>query len=276
MSRIVATAAAVFALFAITVGSAAASVISMTHATDPSTVATAFAGNPNCTGFGSSSILQTFEPADFGLSGPFRLTDIRLPWSGDLFVFLRATDAPFPDGNPVMTVNSGSYTSTDYSTVQGIYGGIDGTALVPAGSHLVVQTLLYNPGSFPLPVWGLNFAPSDGTASSWYSDCQTPLRPLSEVTSGTLPLTVTAVPLSRDDLSAEVQQLVPTLNGISPGEVNSLSQQALNGSLNDFLNHIDARNKMNGSSIYDYLIDYAKLLLGTTNVGYPCCFDSPN
>ncbi len=145
------------------------------------------------------------------------------------------------------------------------------------GSHLVVRTLLYNaPGFFPPPVLGLNFAPSDGTASRWYSDCQTPLRPLSDGTSGTLPLLLTVLLLSRGDLSAQVQKLVPTLNGISPGEVNSLAQQALNGSLNDFLNHLTAKNKMNGTSIYDYLARYAELLSGTSGVGYPCCFESPS
>src|SRR3954466_14896812 len=105
------------ALFAIVVGAAAASGISLTHATDPSTVSVGFAGNPNCSGFGSSSILQTFEPTDFGVNGPFPTPDLRLPWSGGLFAFLRATDAPFPGGNPVTTTNLGSYTSMDYSTV---------------------------------------------------------------------------------------------------------------------------------------------------------------
>jgi len=174
-----------------------------------------------------------------------------------------------------MTTTLGSYTSTDYSTVQGVFGGIDGGALVPAGASLQVRTLLNNaPGFFPPPVFGLNFAPDDGT-TSWYSDCQTPLEPLAAVTGGKLPLSLTVEPLSRSDLSSEVQTLVPTLNGISAGEVNSLAQQARNGNLNDFLNHMKARNKMNGSSIYDYLARYAELLLGTSDIGYPCCNELP-
>jgi hypothetical protein len=274
LSRIAAAAAAVSVLFAICAGSATASVISLTHATDPFTVTASLVGNPNCSGFGSSSILQTFEPADFGVSGPFRITGLYLPWSGGLFAALIATDSPYPGGNPVMTVSLGSYTSTDYSTVQGVFGGI-GATIVPAGSHLTVRVVLDNaPGFFPPPIWGLNLAPSDGI-TSWYSDCQTPLRPLSDVTNATLPLTLTVIPLSRDDLSGQAQQLVTTLNGISPGEVTSLSQQALNGSLNDFINHLDALNKMQGSSIYDYLINYAQLLLGASNIGYPCCYEFP-
>jgi hypothetical protein len=270
LSRIIAAAAAVLSVFAFSVESAGADV-TLTHAADPSAVATGFAGNPFCYGFQSSSILQTFDPAAFGLVGPLRLTDLRLPWSGGLFAVVTATN---PGGDYVTTSTLGSYSSTDYSAVQGVYGGL-GTLLVPGGSQLQVRTLLNNaPGFFPPPVFGLNYAPSDGV-TSWYSDCQTPLEPLSNITSGTLPLSLTAVPLSRADLSNEVQALVPTLNQITPGDVNSLAQQALNGNLNDFLNHIEAKNKSNGSSIYDYLSRYAELLLGTSTVGYPCCEELP-
>jgi hypothetical protein len=273
MSRVTAAAFAVAAFFLLGAGSATASVIPMTHANDPNTVGTTLAGNPGCTGFASGSITQTFEPAQFGVSGPFRVTDLRLAWSGGLFAKVLASDS---SGSPVMTLGLGAEYGYDYSSVQGMYGGINGSAIAPAGSHLTVKVLLDNSQPFfPPPVWGLNMGGDDGT-TSWYADCQTTAPvPLSTVTPGTLPLSLNVVPLSREDLSEQTQELVPTLNGISPGEVNSLAQQALNGSLNDFINHLDARNKMQGSSIYDYLIGYAQLLLGSSSIGYPCCWDFP-
>ena len=101
--------------------------------------------------------------------------------------------------------------------------------------------------------------------------CGGPSTPLSIVTNAALPWSVTLVPLSRADLASETlrQLTTDTFPHWSPGELNALSQQALNGGLNDYINSITAKQKMAGTSLADYLTQYARLLLGTTNLGYP-------
>jgi hypothetical protein len=144
------------------------------------------------------------------------------------------------------------------------------TFIAPAGTDLVMRVRQYNFGGYygdlP-PALGVNTSGTlPGAPLPTYTDCLGATRALDDVT---LPWTVTIVPLSRYDLSSQTRLQLRNDPQLTAGQVNALARQALNGNLTDYLNAMAGMSTINSSSLEDYLMQYARLLLGTTNVGYP-------
>jgi hypothetical protein len=248
----------------------------MSYATDPATVTGTFpATELACGPFSSdgATVGQSYRPQDFGVSGPYRVSGISIGWSGAAHWTLTARNA---SGSVVMgPVSSTSVSATTpAATIAPFFADADAyTLIAPAGTSLDLSVELLNNSYYYTPpsLFGVNFGGNAAGAPQPTYSCGGPSTPLSTVTNAALPWSVALVPLSRADLASETlrQLATGTFPHWSPGEINALSQQALNGGLNDYINSITAKQKMAGTSLADYLTQYARLLLGTTNLGYP-------
>lgn len=267
--KLIVAVAATLATSALVVPASLAARVGMTYANDATTVTSTIPSTvPTCAPYTTYNfvVTQTYRPSEFGITGPYRVDSLSLPWSGAMqFTFTALTGA-----TPVAVANSGNMISTDATVVRPVFGHSDAFPFVaPAGTTLTLNAKLAasNGGYFPTPALGVNT--SGGTAGAptpTYAPCSDTPSPLTEVT---LPWTVTVVALSQADLSDQTRLHLSTDQRFSAGEVNALAQQALNGDLNDYLNSIIAKTKNNSSGDAQYLEQYASLLLGTTSTGYP-------
>lgn len=273
MKRLLLLLVASLGLLATVVASAGAAAPAgvMSYALNPTIATETVPGIPTVCGGNNVSISQTYRPTDFGVSGPYRLASIAGAWQGGTSSFVHADDAA---GRIVGSFGSSSRVSEDVTRPFEIVRDEElPFMLAPSGSTLTVEIMmLSNPWwGWPEPLVGVNLDGAvPGSPQPMVTDCRG-TRPLSAMTPGTLPWTVKIVPLSREDLASQTRlQLTASGFGlVNAGQVNALAQQAANGDLDAYLLSMHAIFRRTGWNLVDYLAQYARLLQGTTTVGYP-------
>src|SRR5205823_2368163 len=103
----------------------------------------------------SFAATQTYQPADFGVTGPYRVDAISLSWSGAM----QWTTIAMAGTTPVAAASSPTETSTDATTVNKVLSHQDAyTFIAPAGTTFVLDVRLHDSagGYFPKPALGIN------------------------------------------------------------------------------------------------------------------------
>ncbi len=269
MRHAIVAAAVALAVAAASASGAAAATGVLSYATDATTVTSTIPATlPVCAPYPpyTFAVSQTYRPSAFGVSGPYRVDAISLSWLGPMDWQTTA----LAGSTPVASGGGGTVFGTDAAVTPVLTHDGAFPFIAPAATDLVLRLRLYNLGGWygdlP-PALGINTSGTLlGAPLPTYTDCNGATRTLNDVT---LPWTVTIVPLSREDLASQTSLQLTEDPHMTAGQINALAQQALNGGLNDYLNTLTATTKINSGSLEDYLEQYARLLLGTSQVGYP-------